>query len=233
MEELKKLVEELEEIKANPEDENTVIVSKLKEIGKKFLKEYVIKIGDLTIEPLWVEAYYFNNQVSFTDPFVYRDQDQMDNFGGLYFHHATDDSRSGVDICFSLSCQYYLSYLLKYTLVNGELVSQGFLSSKIRKAYEGVEDKKHILVKKSDHKESQDIIGCTQRIGLKKKEEDKAGYREYELAIAKNFDKKYTITKKLPQIERLTKSYLSEIKTDKEKWCLEHLGYCPKEYKGE
>ena len=103
MEELKKLVEELEEIKANPEDENTVIISKLKEIGKKFLKEYVIKIGDLTIEPLWVEAYYFNNQVSFADPFVYRDQDQMDNFGGLYFHHATDDSRSGVDICFSLS----------------------------------------------------------------------------------------------------------------------------------
>ena len=112
-------------------------------------------------------------------------------------------------------------------------MSQGFLSSKIRKAYEGVEDKKHILVKKSDHKESQDIIGCTQRIGLKKKEEDKAGYREYELAIAKNFDKKYTITKKLPQIERLTKSYLSEIETDKEKWCLEHLGYCLKEYKGE
>ena len=233
MEELKKKVEELEEIKANAEDENTVIVSKLQEIGKKFLKEYVIKIGDLTIEPLWVEAYYFNDQASFRDPFVHRDQDQMDNFGSLYFHHATDDSRSGVDICFSLSCQYYLSYLLKYTLVNGELVSQGFLSSKIRKAYEGVEDKKHILVKKSDHKESQDIIGCTQRIGLKKKEEDKAGYREYELAIAKNFDKKYTITKKLPQIERLTKSYLSEIKTDKEKWCLEHLGYCLKEYKGE
>lgn len=232
MEELKKLVEELEEIKANPEDENTVIISKLKEIGKKFLKEYVIKIGDLTIEPLWVEAYYFNNQVSFADPFVYRDQDQMDNFGGLYFHHATDDSRSGVDICFSLSSQYYLSYLLKYTLVNGELVSQGFLSSKIRKAYEGVEDKKHILVKKSDHKESQDIIGCTQRIGLKPRKDEKE-YQGYELAMVKNFDKKYTAKRKLPQIERLTESYLLEIKTGKEKWCLEHLGYCPKKYKGE
>ena len=34
MEELKKMVEELEEIKANAEDENTVIVSKLQEIGK-------------------------------------------------------------------------------------------------------------------------------------------------------------------------------------------------------
>ena len=44
MEEIKKMVEELEEIKANAEDENTVIVSKLQEIGKKFLKEYVIKI---------------------------------------------------------------------------------------------------------------------------------------------------------------------------------------------
>ena len=48
------MVEELEEIK----DENKAIVDKLKEIGKKFLKEYVIKIGDLTIEPLWVEAYF-------------------------------------------------------------------------------------------------------------------------------------------------------------------------------
>ena len=33
-------------------------VKLLQEIGKKLLTEYVIKIGDITIKPLWVEAYY-------------------------------------------------------------------------------------------------------------------------------------------------------------------------------
>lgn len=33
-------------------------VNFLQEIGKKLLTEYVIKIGDITIKPLWVEAYY-------------------------------------------------------------------------------------------------------------------------------------------------------------------------------
>ena len=32
-------------------------VNFLQEIGKKLLTEYVIKIGDITIKPLWVEAY--------------------------------------------------------------------------------------------------------------------------------------------------------------------------------
>ena len=37
--------------------EKTAQVKILQEIGKKLLTEYVIKVGDITIKPLWVEAY--------------------------------------------------------------------------------------------------------------------------------------------------------------------------------
>ena len=42
-------------------------VKLLQEIGKKLLTEYVIKIGDITIKPLWVEAYYSDTNTGFVD----------------------------------------------------------------------------------------------------------------------------------------------------------------------
>lgn len=105
-------------------------VNFLQEIGKKLLTEYVIKIGDITIKPLWVEAYYSDTNTGFVDEAVHGNECQKNQYGALYFHHKTDDQRSGVDIC--LSCgNYYLSYLLKYTLVNGIFKSQAQLSSVI------------------------------------------------------------------------------------------------------
>ena len=61
MDELKRLVNELEEA--------TDKVQKLKEIGRKLLNEYEIKIGNMVIEPLLVEAYY--NSSDFPDDSVY------------------------------------------------------------------------------------------------------------------------------------------------------------------
>ena len=104
-------------------------VKLLQEIGKELLTDYVIKVGDVMVKPLWVEAYYFNAGTGFTDASVHRNECQS-QYGVLYFHHNTDDQRSGVDIC--LSCgEYYLSYLLKYTLVNGAFKTQAQLSSMI------------------------------------------------------------------------------------------------------
>ena len=39
------------------------IIELLREIEKKLIAEYVIKAEGLIIEPLWVEAYYFNKNV--------------------------------------------------------------------------------------------------------------------------------------------------------------------------
>ena len=214
------------------------VEKELQIIGRMLVTDYIIKIGNITIEPLWVEAYYSNVAKEFADPFIHGKEEQSE-FGILYFHHKTDDSRSGVDICLSLCDEtknkYYLSYLLKYTLVNGEFTTQSQLSAKIRKAYDSLPNKSDIL-EISCNKSETDILGYTTRIGLNVKESDvekeiKKRYASLNLAIAKNFDKTYSIEKKLPHIESLTYSFRSTYDFDKEKWCKEHLGYCLKNIK--
>lgn len=214
------------------------VEKELQIIGRMLVTDYVIKIGNITIEPLWVEAYYSNVAKEFADPFIHGEEEQSE-FGILYFHHKTDDSRSGVDICLSLcdgsKSKYYLSYLLKYTLVNGEFTTQSQLSAEIRKAYNLLPNKNGIL-EISHNKSETDIVGYTTRIGLNFKDSDvqketKKRYALLNLAIAKNFDKTYSIEKRLPHIESLTYSFLSTYDFDKEKWCKEHLGYCLKNIK--
>lgn len=36
------------------------VKEKLQLLGKTLITDYIIKIGDLIVEPLWVEAYYSN-----------------------------------------------------------------------------------------------------------------------------------------------------------------------------
>ena len=62
MEKLKKLVYELVD-ENNKEKERVKI---LQDIGKLLLTEYIIQVGDLTIKPLLVEAYYYH-QGKFND----------------------------------------------------------------------------------------------------------------------------------------------------------------------
>lgn len=210
------------------------VEEKLQLLGKTLITDYIIKIGDLIVEPLWVEAYYSNVAKGFVDPFIHGKEEQSE-FGILYFHHKTDDSRSGVDICLSLcnedktESKYFLSYLLKYTLVNGEFTTQSQLSAKIRKAYDMLSNKNDIL-EISCNKNETDIVGYTTRIRLNVKDSDalsdeRKRYAALKLAIAKNFDKTYPIEKKLPCIESLAYSFLSTYEFDKGKWCKEHLGY--------
>ena len=131
-------------------NEKTAQIKILQEIGKKLLTEYVIIVGDITIKPLWVEAYYSDTNTGFVDEAVHGNECQKNRYGALYFHHKTDDQRSGVDIC--LSCgNYYLSYLLKYTLVNGAFKSQAQLSSMI--PHELRDDTKNVLVRDQNPKQ--------------------------------------------------------------------------------
>ena len=55
MDNLKQKVEDLEKMTDEGE-----IVKQLQEIGKMLLTDYIIKVGDITVEPLWIEAYYYN-----------------------------------------------------------------------------------------------------------------------------------------------------------------------------
>ena len=182
-------------------------VNFLQEIGKKLLTEYVIKIGDITIKPLWVEAYYSDTNTGFVDEAVHGNECQKNQYGALYFHHKTDDQRSGVDIC--LSCgNYYLSYLLKYTLVNGVFKSQAQLSSMI--PHELREDAKNVLVKEQNPAE---VMVCTKRIGIAS-----SAYKDEDLAIARDINQRFATEsgekKSLPQKTELLKAYIDAVYSD-------------------
>lgn len=125
MDKLRELVENLE--KENDEKKQEKI---LQNIGKLLLTEYIIQIGNLTIKPLLVEAYYYNS--NFKDNSVHAANEsnantyelararQENNFGELYVHYGTKD---GIDVVLS-NGKYYLSFLIKNALINNKFAAQ-------------------------------------------------------------------------------------------------------------
>lgn len=130
MKELEKLVEEL--VAESNEEKQT---KTLQDIGKLLLTEYIIQVGDLTIKPLLVEAYYYNN--NFKDNSVHGAKestastyilaknrqkciDGNSKIGELYVHYGTKD---GIDIVLSKG-NYCLSFLIKNALINNEFATQ-------------------------------------------------------------------------------------------------------------
>lgn len=138
MESLRELVESLE--KESREKEQIQI---LQEIGAKLINEYEIKLNGLTIKPLLVEAYYYH-EGKFNDTSVYAykcfsglsdaksyklaDVRQKDNFCKLFMHYGMD---YGIDVVLSQKEDYYLSYLIKVAMVNGECKKQCDISKAI------------------------------------------------------------------------------------------------------
>ena len=138
MEELRKLVKELEKLSDEKE-----IIAKLQVIGEKLITDYEIKIGGTIIQPILVEAYYNDNVEDKTQDSAYapRFNDtsvhaagtktsntaklarrrQKNHFGELYVHYGTKD---GLDVVLSDNDSYYLSYLIKCSLIGEEFVSQ-------------------------------------------------------------------------------------------------------------
>lgn len=68
----------------------------LQQISEKLLTEYYIQFGDFKIEPLRVEAYYFNEK-TFEDCTTYGRSEQKE-FDRLFLH-GSDVGYEGVDIC--------------------------------------------------------------------------------------------------------------------------------------
>lgn len=184
MDELKKLVENLE--KENDEKKQEKI---LRNIGKLLLTEYIIQIGNLTIKPLLVEAYYYNSNSNFKDNSVHAANKsnantyklararQENNFGKLYVHYGTKD---GIDIVLS-DGKYYLSFLIKNALINNEFATQCKVSEMlcgncdyIDKCDKGINCKyyKTNILEHKDNIENTEIV-FVKRKGLKNEYKEK------------------------------------------------------------
>lgn len=117
MERLKTLVSNLEKLGENDKDDAVII---LKQINEQLLTEYVIKVDDVIIEPLLVEAYYYHpSKFEDKNTHGYRNERcrkmQSNRFGQLYFHRK---GYGGLDLCLSMGDDYCLSFLIKNSLVS-------------------------------------------------------------------------------------------------------------------
>lgn len=191
MDELKKLVENLE--KENDEEKQKKI---LQNIGKLLLTEYIIQIGNLTIKPLLVEAYYYNS--NFKDDSVHAANKsnantyklartrQENNFGELYVHYGT---KGGIDVVLS-NGKYYLSFLIKNALINNKFAAQCKVSQilcencdYIDKCNKGINCKYYgtNILKHKDNIENTEIV-FVRRKGLENENKYKYKYKDESLA---------------------------------------------------
>lgn len=114
MENLKTAIKNLEK-----EIDGEKQIELLQSINKFLLTEYVIKIRDLIIQPLLVEAYYYcQGKFEDTNTHGFKSEKcrrgQSGRFGKLYVHKM---GYGGIDICLSMREDYCLSFLIKNSLV--------------------------------------------------------------------------------------------------------------------
>ena len=133
MDELTSLLAELEN-----EDADTERI--LQRIGEKLINEYEIQVGDVTLDPVLAEAYYWRDDKKFNDTSVHAAKSstsntyviarkrQKNNSGELYIHFG----RLGADVVLSQG-NYYLSFLIKNALDNnGEFKKQIAVCEQLR-----------------------------------------------------------------------------------------------------
>lgn len=170
MKDLKESIKELETITDKKE-----IESKLQLLGEKLINDYYIEVEGIKVEPLWVEAYYYN-ETRFADCNTHMHDLQKNRFGQLYFHRI---GHGGFDICLSLSENYYLSFLLKASLINGKFNRQTDIESSFAeegKSKETLENAENILIKRENSLRHD--VKFSKRVGV-----TKSCYAEDELAI--------------------------------------------------
>ena len=174
MDELQDLGELLDRLEA-PADKRTII-EVVQKIGAKILTHYEIRLGNLTIEPLRVEAYLYKAGC-FEDKFVHKGigkenevygPRQRNRFGELYIHSGYD----GVDIVLSRSETYAFSFLLKDSRIlrNDEIiypfVKQIQLAKILKEQGIPIDYHEKVLYRKA--KPNETIVFKTVRNGLSK-----------------------------------------------------------------
>ena len=192
-------------------DEPDKIKEKLQEIGVKLLNEYVIEIDDIIIEPLLVEAYYYD-KAKFKDDNTYGasctecGEQQTNRYNKLFVHRPHHSA--GIDIVLS-NGDYCLSYLVKNSLVYykdepSEFRSQEKLIEKLSDLLEEkfsvayIENKKDVLKEKRNY--GKYGLKATDYEGLftKRRGTSKGEYADMELAcllLEKIRDYKYSFGK--------------------------------------
>ena len=174
MDELQEL-EKLLYCREKAADKRTIIEA-VQRIGAKILTHYEIRIGNLTIEPLRVEAYLYK-PVCFEDKFVHKGKGeekevygprQRNRFGELYIHNGY----YGVDIVLSRSETYAFSFLLKNSRIlrNDEIiypfVKQIQLAKILKEQGIPIDYHEKVLYRKA--KPNETIVFKTVRNGLSK-----------------------------------------------------------------
>ncbi len=118
MEPILELKETVRRLEAARDTESQIEL--LQSLNDQLLTRFCVRLGEgILLLPLWVEAYYYHPG-SFEDSSAHLSPRQKDRFGRLYIHSK---GYGGADICLSMG-EYYLSCLLKYSLINGEFLSQ-------------------------------------------------------------------------------------------------------------
>lgn len=114
MDKLSELVDGLETVK-NEEQ----IIKKLQEILRVFLSNYYVRFGTFKIDPVLIEAYYYDEQ-NFRDTSVHAAraengkiatharERQKNNFGKLYIHNVITKN-DGLDVCLSKGDYFFQS----------------------------------------------------------------------------------------------------------------------------
>lgn len=142
MDKLEALVNSLEKL---PPRENgkkdEKIAKKLQEILELFLRNYYVEFGTFKIDPILVEAYYYNDEQNFKDESVHAARNekgkiatharerQKNNFGKLYIHNVITKN-DGLDVCLSKG-DYYFSILIKNAVINDKYFATQSNVSKI------------------------------------------------------------------------------------------------------
>ena len=197
MENLKRLVHDLES-ERNIEKQ----VAKLQEIGKVLLTEYVIAFGNVLIEPLRVEAYYYpyNDTAKFNDLCAHPSSTKVNNFGRLYFIEGRY-GYPGIDLCLSLG-EYYLSFLIKDSRVDGKLFKQIDLYEKFQSDWKEIQ-KINVLHRIENNGKT---VFYTSRVGLK---ESQTEFFHKRLAAVTEIDNQYTWEKGFAKLNTIA-NYLVE-----------------------
>lgn len=196
---------------------------------RKLITDYSIVLADTTIEPLWVEAYYYDEE-RFPDRNTHLSELQKDRFGQLYFHRK---GYGGVDICLSASEDYYLSFLLKATRINGRFHTQtgiGSLLTDTGLSRETLESAKNVLQKRAYALPY--TIGFAKRVGLTKPcyaEEELAAY-PMEVLACDRYDFTFARKSLTPKAVETMKEYHSRTHCTKKECkdqCKAWFGWVP------
>lgn len=118
MEPLMELQETVRQLESSWDEDDQLAL--LQRLNDQLLSRFCLRLSDgMILLPLWVEAYYYHPG-KFEDGSSHLSPQQQDRFGRLYLHTK---GYGGADVCLSMG-EYYLSCLLKYSLVDGEFLSQ-------------------------------------------------------------------------------------------------------------